>query len=70
MLIKASDVRKIVHDQKMSIRPQAIETLSRQVEYLVKIACARAHEDHRKRIDTQDFIIQTIIDMKNRRGIV
>lgn len=69
MLIKVSNVRKIIHNRHMSVKPEALEILSRQIEYMVKIACARATEDRRKRIDTQDFIIQAVIDIKNKWGI-
>jgi len=70
MLIKITDVKKIIHACNLAVKPEALETLSRQVEYLVRIACSRAKEDHRKRIDGQDFIVQAIIDIKTKRGII
>lgn len=69
MFLKVSEVRKRFHANGVSVKPEAIETLNRQIGYLVDIACSRCKEDRRKRADSKDVIIQAVIDIKNKRGI-
>jgi hypothetical protein len=64
-----SEIKKIIHERGYSIKPEALDTLDRQIQNLILIAVSRAEEDRRKRIDCKDFIIDRIVEIKNKRGI-
>lgn len=69
MYLKASEVKKAVHAQGYRLREGALEALNRQVGYLVSIAIKRCNQDRRKGLESQDFVIQAVIDIKNKWGL-
>jgi len=70
MFLRVKDVKAKFHEYGMSVKPGAIESLNRQVGYLIGIAVSRAKEDKRRRVDSQDLIVDRVIELKNKRGVV
>jgi len=63
-------VKKLIHDNKMRISPKAIDLTEREVEYVLKIAMARATQDRRRTVDAQDVLMEDVIKLKNKWGII